>query len=81
MPALITPFDGGKVDFACIEQLVDWQISAGAGGLVPCGTTGESPTLSHQEHERVIEAVVEAAAGAWTLGLYTTIGPLALLVR
>lgn len=60
--ALITPFKGGAVDEAALRKLVDWQISEGSHGLVPVGTTGESPTLSHQEHERVVELVVEAAA-------------------
>lgn len=60
--ALITPFKDGAVDEAALRKLVDWQISEGSHGLVPVGTTGESPTLSHQEHERVVELVVEAAA-------------------
>jgi len=60
--ALVTPFRDGQVDFDALKRLVDWQISEGTHGLVPVGTTGESPTLSHEEHEQVIEAVVEAAA-------------------
>ncbi len=63
MPALVTPFEGGKVDFAALDALVDWQIAEGSHGLVPVGTTGESPTLSHAEHEAVIAAVVGRAAG------------------
>ena len=51
MPALITPFKNGKVDFDALKHLVDWQITEGSHGLVPVGTTGESATLSHSEHE------------------------------
>ncbi len=65
--ALITPFnaeDGGKsVDEKAFRKLVDWQIEQGTHGLVPCGTTGESPTLSHEEHDRIVELCVEAAGG------------------
>ena len=60
--ALITPFKNGAVDDAALQRLVEWQISEGTHGLVPVGTTGESPTLSHAEHEHVVELVVEAAA-------------------
>ncbi|SDY20741.1 4-hydroxy-tetrahydrodipicolinate synthase [Citreimonas salinaria] len=63
MPALVTPFKDGAVDFGTLKRLVDWHVEEGSHGLVPVGTTGESPTLSHQEHEQVIECVVEAAAG------------------
>jgi len=63
IPALVTPFRDGKVDFAALEALVDWQIAEGSSGIVPVGTTGESPTLTHEEHEQVIEVVVRAAAG------------------
>jgi 4-hydroxy-tetrahydrodipicolinate synthase len=63
MPALVTPFRGDEVDYEALSALVEWQIAEGAHGLVPVGTTGESPTLSHEEHEGVIEAVVAAAAG------------------
>jgi 4-hydroxy-tetrahydrodipicolinate synthase len=63
IPALVTPFKNGAVDFDALKHLVNWQIEEGSTGLVPVGTTGESPTLSHEEHEAVIEAVVEAAAG------------------
>lgn len=63
MPALITPFTDGKVDFDALKHLVDWQIAEGSHGLVPMGTTGESATLSHSEHEEVIRVVVEHTAG------------------
>jgi 4-hydroxy-tetrahydrodipicolinate synthase len=61
--ALITPFKDGKVDERAFQKLVEWQIDQGTHGLVPCGTTGESPTLSHEEHKRVVELCIEAAAG------------------
>ncbi|MCE6959920.1 4-hydroxy-tetrahydrodipicolinate synthase [Cereibacter sphaeroides] len=63
IPALVTPFKNGELDLDTLKKLVDWQIAEGSTGLVPVGTTGESPTLSHEEHETVIEAVVAAAAG------------------
>jgi len=63
IPALVTPFREGQVDFEALEALVEWQVAEGSAGLVPVGTTGESPTLSHDEHEQVVEAVVRAAAG------------------
>ena len=63
IPALVTPFKHGELDLAALEQLVDWQIAAGSRGLVPVGTTGESPTLSHAEHRQVVEAVVRFADG------------------
>ena len=63
IPALITPMRDGKVDEAAFRKLVSWQIAEGSHGLVPCGTTGESPTLSHDEHMRVIEIRVEEANG------------------
>ncbi|MCX8507612.1 MAG: 4-hydroxy-tetrahydrodipicolinate synthase [Rhodobacteraceae bacterium] len=62
-PALVTPFKDGAVDFDTLKKLVDWHVAEGSHGLVPVGTTGESPTLSHIEHGQVIEAVVKAAAG------------------
>jgi 4-hydroxy-tetrahydrodipicolinate synthase len=62
-PALITPFKNGAVDFDTLKKLVDWHVAEGSHGLVPVGTTGESPTLSHAEHGAVIAAVVKAAAG------------------
>src|SRR5438270_13521912 len=61
--ALVTPFQGEDIDFAALHRLVDWHVEQGTDGLVPVGTTGESPTLDHEEHERVIAAVVERAAG------------------
>jgi len=61
--ALITPFKGGTVDERAFQQLVEWQIAEGTHGLVPVGTTGESPTLSHDEHKRVVEVVIDAARG------------------
>jgi 4-hydroxy-tetrahydrodipicolinate synthase len=61
--ALVTPFRNGRVDEAKLRELVEFQVKNGTDGLVPCGTTGESPTLSHDEHKRVVEIVVEAAAG------------------
>jgi 4-hydroxy-tetrahydrodipicolinate synthase len=63
IPALVTPFKDGKLDLATLKQLVDWQIAEGSSGLVPVGTTGESPTLSHAEHRQVVEEVVRIAAG------------------
>ena len=63
MPALITPFKNGAVDLEGLKALVEWHIAEGSHGLVPVGTTGESPTLSHEEHEAVVSPVVEAAAG------------------
>jgi 4-hydroxy-tetrahydrodipicolinate synthase len=61
--ALITPFRDGRVDEQAFQSLVEWQIDQGTDGLVPVGTTGESPTLSHAEHKRVVQMCVEAAAG------------------
>jgi 4-hydroxy-tetrahydrodipicolinate synthase len=60
--ALITPFRDGEVDFDALGRLVDWHVEQGTDGLAPVGTTGESPTLDHTEHERVIAFVVERAA-------------------
>jgi len=61
--ALITPFKQGKIDENKFKAFVEWQINEGTDGLIPCGTTGESPTLSHKEHMRVTELCIEAAAG------------------
>ncbi len=61
--ALITPFRNGAVDEQAFQSLVEWQIAEGTDGLVPCGTTGESPTLSHREHERVVDLCIEATKG------------------
>ncbi|RDC73803.1 4-hydroxy-tetrahydrodipicolinate synthase [Rhodovulum sp. 12E13] len=63
LPALVTPFKDGGVDFATLDALVDWHIDEGSHGIVPVGTTGESPTLSHEEHEQVIERVVARVSG------------------
>ena len=63
LPALVTPFHNSELDMESLQQLVDWQIESGSDGLVPVGTTGESPTLSHEEHDIVVETVVKAAAG------------------
>ncbi len=61
--ALVTPFKNGSLDEAAFRSLVDWQITEGTHGLVPVGTTGESPTLSHDEHKRVVEWCIEEAKG------------------
>ena len=61
--ALITPLKNGKVDEKAFQDFVEWQINQGTHGLVPCGTTGESPTLTHEEHERVIDLCIESANG------------------
>lgn len=63
LPALVTPFANGKVDVDALKKLVDWHIDQGSHGLVPVGTTGESPTLTHEEHDMVVEVVVAQAAG------------------
>ncbi|MEN6664231.1 MAG: 4-hydroxy-tetrahydrodipicolinate synthase [Phycisphaerae bacterium] len=63
MTALVTPFAGGKVDYTALGKIIDHQIEQGTQGLVPCGTTGESPTLNYAEHDRVIEFTVERTAG------------------
>jgi 4-hydroxy-tetrahydrodipicolinate synthase len=63
MVAMVTPFRNGSVDEAKIRELVEFHVVNGTDALVPCGTTGESPTLSHDEHKRVVEIVVQAAAG------------------
>jgi 4-hydroxy-tetrahydrodipicolinate synthase len=63
MVALITPFQDGIVDFRTLDELIDFQLENGIDAIVPCGTTGESPTLSHDEHKKVIERVVKTVAG------------------
>jgi len=63
LPALVTPFRNGALDLDTLKKLVEWHIGEGSTGLVPVGTTGESPTLSHGEHETVVEEVVKAARG------------------
>ena len=59
--ALITPFINNEIDEDKFQKFVEWQISEGTSGLVPCGTTGESPTLSHEEHKRVIDLTLEVS--------------------
>ena len=61
--ALVTPFSGGEIDYPALDALVDRQIAAGQKALVPCGSTGESATLTHGEHAQVVAAVVRRAAG------------------
>lgn len=63
IPALVTPFSNGELDVETLKKLVEWHIGEGTNGFVPVGTTGESPTLTHREHEQVVEEVVRAAAG------------------
>lgn len=63
LPALVTPFNSKKVDWSTLEALVKWHIAEGSSGIVAVGTTGESPTLSHQEHEEVFKAVIEYTGG------------------
>ncbi len=63
MVALITPFQDGKIDFETLDELIDFQLDNGIDGIVPVGTTGESPTLSHDEHKQVVERVVKAVRG------------------
>lgn len=63
MPALVTPFRNGEVDKKALVELVEWQIASGSNALVPVGTTGESATLTYDEHRDVIKTVVEVAAG------------------
>src|SRR5262245_42905022 len=63
IPALITPFRNGIVDERAFQSLVEWQIAQGSSALVPCGTTGEASTLTLEEHKRVVQLCIEAAAG------------------
>ncbi len=63
LPALVTPFTNGQLDLDTLKKLVEWHVDQGSHGLVPVGTTGESPTLSHSEHDLVVQTVVDAAAG------------------
>jgi len=63
LTALITPFKNGGIDEEGFQAFVDWQVTEGSDGVVPVGTTGESPTLDHDEHKRVVELCIEAAAG------------------
>lgn len=63
IPALITPFKDREIDWPAFERFIEWQIEQGSDGLVPCGTTGESPTMTHQEHNAVIEKCIAVANG------------------
>ena len=63
MVALITPFQNGEIDWQTLDELIDFQLENGIDGIVPVGTTGESPTLSHDEHKKVIARVVKAVGG------------------
>jgi 4-hydroxy-tetrahydrodipicolinate synthase len=63
MPALVTPFKDGRIDEPAYRALIDWQISSGSHGLVPVGTTGESPTLTHEEHRRAVDICLDEARG------------------
>ena len=63
MTALVTPFRDGEVDWDALDRLIEFQIAGGIQGLVPCGTTGESPTLTHSEHDKVIEFTVAKVVG------------------
>jgi len=63
LPALVTPFKDGALDIPELHALIDWQIAEGSNGIVPVGTTGESPTLTHEEHEIVVTEAIKAAAG------------------
>ena len=63
LPAMVTPFNNGNVDVKALRKLVNWHIEQGSHGLVPVGTTGESPTLTHAEHEQVVTEVINEAAG------------------
>jgi 4-hydroxy-tetrahydrodipicolinate synthase len=63
LPALVTPFKDGKIDELAYRALIDWQVTCGSHGLVPVGTTGESPTLSHEEHRRAIDICIDETRG------------------
>ncbi|MBL1438284.1 MAG: 4-hydroxy-tetrahydrodipicolinate synthase [Rhodobacteraceae bacterium] len=63
IPALVTPFTNGEVDKHALKELVEWHVAEGSSGVVPVGTTGETPTLSHEEHRDVVRICVETAAG------------------
>ena len=63
MTALVTPFKDGKIDEPAYRALIDWQIASGSHGLVPVGTTGESPTLTHEEHRRAVDICIDEARG------------------
>jgi len=59
IPALITPFRRGEVDYNSFQKIIEWSLSQGSHGFVPCGTTGESPTLSHQEHKNIVKECIK----------------------
>ena len=61
--ALITPFKSGEIDWPAYDAFVEWQVAQGSHGVVPCGTTGESPTLSHEEHKKLVERCIQIVAG------------------
>src|SRR2546426_12480533 len=61
--AMVTPFRNGKIDESKVKELVELHVKSGTDAIIPCGTTGESPTLSHPEHKRVVEIVIDAARG------------------
>ena len=63
LPALVTPFANGQLDLDALKHLIEWHIDSGSDGFVPVGTTGESPTLSHEEHDTVVDTVVQAVNG------------------
>lgn len=63
LPALVTPFKNGQLDLDALKHLIEWHLDSGSDGFVPVGTTGESPTLSHDEHDLVVETVVKTVAG------------------
>ncbi|MCK4752982.1 MAG: 4-hydroxy-tetrahydrodipicolinate synthase [Planctomycetes bacterium] len=63
MVALVTPFQDGEIDYSTLDELIDFHLENGTDGIVPVGTTGESPTLTHEEHKKVIERVVKAVGG------------------
>ena len=62
IPAIITPFTKGEVDYDCFEKLLKWQIKEGISGVTVCGTTGESPTLSHDEHMQLVEFAIKVSS-------------------
>ena len=62
MTALITPFENGELDIKSFKKIVNFQIDNGTDGLIPVGTTGESPTLSHYEHEKIVEECIKAVS-------------------
>ena len=61
--AIVTPFAGGEIDWPALGGLIEWHVSQGTDALAPCGTTGESPTLTHDENEKIVAFVCEKAAG------------------